>query len=153
LPLSAFLAQGVLQWASTVLLAMTALAGIEAIVGTVRFTVLVASAHIVPTVMVAAWAEWSRHSAILLVSDYGTSCLIMGALGAAMYVWRSRIGCTIVALGFIADSTVHSPTTVAEHVMAVLIGIAVMWLAASANAPTHQPGGVELTTGRFQPGS
>lgn len=143
LPLSAFLAQSVAQWAWTIVVALSLLASVERRLGRVRFATLVASSHILPTLAVALWATSSGDIALLHVADYGTSCFITGAVGAALWLWRSRALSLVVALGFVGDLFLNSPMTIVEHVLALLIG-ATFALAMSVAYPTSG------TTGRTQ---
>lgn len=135
LPLSAFLAQSVAQWAWTVVVAFSLLASVERRLGQVRFATIIASSHMIPTLAVALWATSSGDVALLHVADYGTSCLITGAVGAALWIWRSKSLFLVVAVGFAGDLVLNSPMTIVEHVLALLIG-ATLALAMGVAYPT-----------------
>ena len=122
LPLSAVLAQSWLQWIWTVVVGSSLFIALELRIGSLRASIVLALSHVIPTVVVACWAHAAGAVSVLHREDYGTSCLIMGAAGALLLVWRSRMLLAALVVTLAVDSVVNSSTTIVEHVIAVAVG-------------------------------
>ncbi|MDT4938568.1 MAG: hypothetical protein QOG80_2239, partial [Pseudonocardiales bacterium] len=122
LPLSALLAQSWLQWAWTVLVGGALMVAVESRLGRIRAATVLSLSHIVPTVAVAFWARAVEDRSIMSSEDFGTSCLIVGAAGALLWVSRSRLLAVGLLVSFVGDIFLNSPVTIVEHIIAVGIG-------------------------------
>ncbi|MCU1655393.1 MAG: hypothetical protein JWO57_49 [Pseudonocardiales bacterium] len=122
LPLSGLLAQSWLQWAWTIVVGCALFVALELRLGSTRTAITLGLSHMVPTVVVALWAHAVSDRSLLAAHDFGTSCLIMGAAGALLWLGRSRLlGAALVAT-LIGDVFLNSTVTVIEHLIALAIG-------------------------------
>ncbi|SDJ37106.1 hypothetical protein SAMN05444157_3045 [Frankineae bacterium MT45] len=118
LPLSAFCAHSVADLLWTLSICATAFVLLERRLGTAGLLAVTVSAHVVSTVSVDLNAAANDWHSWLMVRDYGTSCLVMGAFGALLLATRSRwllVGVLVIAA---VDLRINSPMTISEHVIA-----------------------------------
>ena len=132
LPMSAFLAQSWAQLVWTLLLAATAVLALEALTGTIRVAIVLGAAHLGPTLLVAAWAQWTADQQLLTTADYGTSCVVMGAAAGLASALRSRTIVALIVAAFCVDVWINAPYTIIEHLMSVILGAALVQLPAPA---------------------
>ena len=128
LPLSGLLAQSPWQCLCTVVIGGALYVALEQTMGRALVLVL-ATSHMLPTLAIACFARAGGDTHLLTVLDFGTSCLLMGAAGALLWLRRSRL--LLVGTGSIyaGDLVVNSPMTITEHVLALGcgVGVAIVW--------------------------
>ena len=146
---SGLLAQSWLQYLWTLFIAVVIFAVLEVEIGWAKLFACVAASHIVPTVTVALLAPVVGHAGVLSEVDYGTSCLVVGAVAGLAWLHRSLLLAAFVAVGVIGDVMLSAPLTVIEHALALAVGTAVVagtasrgdWRRSSAVArPASGPG-------------
>ena len=145
---SGLLAQSWLQYLWTLFIAMVIFAVLEVQIGWAKLSACVAASHIVPTVTVAFLAPLLGHTGVLNEVDYGTSCLVVGAVAGLAWLRRSLLLAALVLTGVIGDVLLSAPLTVVEHALALAVGAVVV-------AVTARPlAGRDLTPsrGRLQGG-
>jgi hypothetical protein len=118
------LAQSWLQLGWTIVVGCALFIALESRLGSVRTSATLAVSHIVPTVAVAVWARLVIDRSILAMQDFGTSCLIMGAAGALLWLSRSRLLAAALLATMAGDVFLNSTLTIVEHLIAVAIGVA-----------------------------
>lgn len=134
LPASALLAQSWWQWTATC--AILALAGgaLEVRIGSGRLVGCLALCHCGPTIVVALLARLVD-GAVLARPDYGMSCLMVGAAAALAGRIRSLPLAGVLAVSLAVDGLFDAPVTIAEHLMAAVIGTTLGLLASRAVHP------------------
>jgi hypothetical protein len=139
LPLSALLAQSVLQLLWTLLLMSTLFTALEHVVGGVKLLLIAAAGHVLPTVAVDLFAMCQRWPRWLATADYGTSCLIMGVIAALLLLTRNRMLMGALMLVLAIDGVLNSVMTVSEHLLALLAGaLTCQLLSGGGNNPTSK---------------
>ena len=128
---SGLLAQSWLQYLWTLFIAVVIFAVLEVKIGWARLLGCVAASHVLPTVTVALLAPLLGHADVLSEVDYGTSCLVVGAVAGLAWVRRSLPLAAIVAVGLIGDVMLSAPLTVVEHTLALVVGAVVVAVTAS----------------------
>jgi membrane associated rhomboid family serine protease len=126
LPASALLAQDWLQLVWTLVVGGALFLLAEKVLGSIRLLLVLVIAHVVPTVVIAGWAE-TDHPASLHTLDYGTSCLIIGAAAALIASQRLVLLAVATAATFGVDALINSPVTITEHVIALVLGLTLGW--------------------------
>lgn len=116
------LRQSVWQWAWTVTIGASLFGVLERRVARLRAGGILAAGHVVPTVLVAGWAALTERNQVMSAPDYGTSCLIMTAGSALLMLTGSRVLRVVTVLTFAVDAIINGPVTLAEHVMALVLG-------------------------------
>jgi membrane associated rhomboid family serine protease len=119
---SGLLAQSWAQWLWTLFIGVTVFAVLEAQVGQANLLACVAASHLVPTLGVALLAPLLGRADVLSQPDYGTYCLVIGAVAALSWVRCSVLLAAIIIAGLLADVVLSAPVTAAEHVAAMLVG-------------------------------
>ena len=120
---SGLLAQSWLQYLWTLFIAVVIFAVLEVQIGWARLLACVAASHVLPTVTVALLAPLLGHADVLSEVDYGTSCLVVGAVAGLAWLRRSLPLAAIVAVGVIGDVMLSAPLTVVEHTLALVVGV------------------------------
>jgi hypothetical protein len=128
---SGLLAQSWLQYLWTLFIAVVIFAVVEVQIGWARLLACVAASHVLPTVTVALLAPLLGHADVLSEVDYGTSCLVVGAVAGLAWLRRSLPLAAIVAVGVIGDVMLSAPLTVVEHTLALVVGAGVVAVTAS----------------------
>jgi hypothetical protein len=128
---SGLLAQSWLQYLWTLFIAVAIFAVLEVQIGWAKLLACVAASHIVPTVTVALLAPVLGHTDVLSEVDYGTSCLVVGAVAGFAWLLRSLPLAAFVAIGVIGDIMLSAPLTVIEHALALAVGAVVVAVTAS----------------------
>jgi hypothetical protein len=123
---SGLLAQSWLQYLWTLFIAVVIFAVLEVQIGWPKLLACVAASHLVPTVTVALLAPVVGHAGVLSEVDYGTSCLVVGAVAGLAWLHRSLLLAAFVAIGVIGDVMLSAPLTVIEHALALAVGTAVV---------------------------
>jgi membrane associated rhomboid family serine protease len=126
LPLSAFMSQSFAQCAWTLLMIATVFVAVERRIGTGNLVLVALASHVVSTVVVDLAAGMDDRAVWLTRLDYGTSCLIFGAVVALLCVTETRAGWAVLALVLAGDGLVNTRMTIAEHAVAVLTALVVM---------------------------
>jgi hypothetical protein len=141
LPLSGLLAQSSWQCLCTVVIGGALYAALERTIGSAMVLVLAIS-HILPTLAIAFYARASGATHLLTVLDYGTSCMLMGAAGALLWLRRSRLLLIATVFVYAGDLVVNSPMTITEHVLAIWcgVGVAIVWVRANRGSVIERPG-------------
>lgn len=123
LVLSALAAQSALQLIWSVLIVLTVFFALERAVGALGVVVISFGGHVASTLAVdgiayaADWRSW------LSRADFGTSCLLLAAMAAALLATRSRILAVVLLAVLVGDGFVNSTMVVLEHVVALLAGV------------------------------
>ena len=146
---SGLLAQSWLQYLWTLFIAVAIFAVVEVQIGWARLLACVAASHVLPTVTVALLAPLLGHADVLSEVDYGTSCLVIGAVAGLAWLRRSLPLAAIVAVGVIGDVMLSAPLTVVEHTLALVVGAVVVavtarsggrWSSSAVARPAREPG-------------
>ena len=141
---SGLLAQSWLQYLWTLFIAIVIFAVLEVQIGWATLLACVAASHIVPTVTVAILAPLLGHADLLSEVDYGTSCLVVGAVAGLAWLRRSLLLAAFVVIGVIGDVMLSAPLTVVEHALALAVGAVIVAVSASPLA-----GGALAPSGRW----
>jgi membrane associated rhomboid family serine protease len=120
---SGLLAQSWLQYLWTLFIAVVGFAVLEVRVGPGRMLACVAASHVLPTVAVALLAPLLGRPDVLSEVDYGTSCLVVGAVAALAWLGRSALLAAFIVVGLAADVMLSAPVTAIEHAAAVVLGV------------------------------
>jgi hypothetical protein len=133
LPVSGLLAQSWLQLLWTLLMAGVLFAALEARIGARALLVCVFVSQVIATTLIAVMAPLLGLAGELTHPDFGTSCLVVGAVGALAWVRRSQVVTAVIVISLGVDAVLSSPVTAAEHDVAAVLG----FLAAIATHPCH----------------
>jgi membrane associated rhomboid family serine protease len=126
LPTSALLAQSWPQWLWTLVVAISVFAALEARVGSALLSVCLFLSHCLPTIAVAIIAGAADRLQELQRADFGTSCLVVGAVAALAWKARSAVLALALVVGLVADLQFHSTMTITEHVSSAIVGVLVV---------------------------
>lgn len=124
LVLSALAAQSAVQLIWSVLIVVTVFLALERTVGAVGVIVISLGGHVAATLAVDGIAYAAHWRSWLSRPDFGTSCLLLAAMAAALLATRSRTLAVVLLAVLVGDGFVNSSMVVLEHVVALVAGVA-----------------------------
>jgi membrane associated rhomboid family serine protease len=134
LPLSAFLSESAAQFAWTLVMLIVVFAPLERRIGAANLALFTLLTHVVSTVVVDLFAAASGRHEWLNVADYGTSCLIFGAVVGLYVQTRRLVLACLIAICLGADGFLNSAMTVCEHFVAIGFGALVFTMSSGRHS-------------------